>query len=138
MSTSWRFQGSLLHKRTLLHTSSHSSPSQKNAATKQTAIEIKKAGPEDTDTLPEDDVENTKITGYSLLKQASDEMAINTTLEKVSTRDAKMAACENSKKMQVDSIPREDSQEKAEATTEQDFELVVIDAMRKVDINSKA
>ena len=112
---------------------------EEKAATRQTAIMMEKPGPEDNDTLTEkNDVEKSKITGDSLLKQAPDEMAIDTTLEKVSIRDAEMAACKNSKEMQVDSIPREDSQEKAEATTEQDFELAVTDAMRKVDINSEA
>ena len=95
--------------------------------------------PEDTNTPPErDDVEKTKITGDSLLKQAPDEMAIDAILQKVSTRDADMAAREDSTKMQVDSIPKEDSQEKAEYTTEQNFKLVVTDALEKIDINSNA
>ena len=65
-------------------------------------------------------------------------MAINIPLEEVSTRHIEMAAGEDSNEMQADSIPREDSQEKAEFTTEQDYELVVIDALEKIDINSKA
>ena len=62
-------------------------------------------------------------------------MAIDTTPEKVSTRNAEMAAREGSIEMEVDSTPREDSQEKAELAAEQDFKLVVTDALEKVDIS---
>ena len=112
---------------------------EEKAATRYTAIAMEEPEPEGTNTLPEkNDVEKTKITGDSLLKQGPDEMAIDIPLEEVSTRHTEMAAGEDSNEMQADSIPREDSQEKAEFTTEQDYELVVIDALEKIDINSKA
>ena len=38
--------------------------------------------------------------------------------------------------MQVDSIPKEDFQEKAELATNQDFELGIADALEKVNVNS--
>ena len=65
-------------------------------------------------------------------------MAINATPQKVSNRDAKMAAWEDSNKMQVDSIPKEDSEGKAEFATKQDFELGITNAIEKVDIDSDA
>ena len=110
---------------------------EEKAAVRSTAIAMERPGPEDSDTLPEkDDVEKTKVTGDSPLNQVPDEMAIESTPEKASTRNAEMAAREDSTEMEVDSTPREDSQEKAELAAEQDFELVVTDALEKVDINS--
>ena len=42
-------------------------------------MQLEKPGPEDSDTFPvKDDIEKAKMTGDSPLKQAPDEMAINT------------------------------------------------------------
>ena len=112
---------------------------EENIATRYTAIAMEKTGPEDADTLPEkDDVEKAKITGDSPLKQDPDEMAIDATPQKASNRDDKVAPREGSKEMQVDSVPKAESQEKSERVTEQDFELVVTDALEKIDIKSDA
>ena len=46
-----------------------------------------------------------------------------------------MAAQEDSTKMAADSTPKEDSQEKAKLAADQDFKLVVAEALRKVDLN---
>ena len=62
-------------------------------------------------------------------------MAIPATPEKVSTKNAEMAAPEDSIKTEVDSTPKEDSQEKAKLAADQDFELDVAEALKKVDLN---
>ena len=109
---------------------------EEKAAARSTAIAMERPGPEDSNTLPEkDDVEKTKVTGDSPLKQAPAEMAIPATPEKVSTKNAEMAAPEDSIKTEVDSTPKEDSQEKAKLAADQDFELDVAEALKKVDLN---
>ena len=93
------------------------------AAAGDTTIAMEKPGPEDSDTPPEkDDMEKAK-------------MADNTTPEKVSTEKAEMAAQEDSIEMAADSTPKEDSQEKAELAADKDFELVITEALKKVDFN---
>ena len=112
---------------------------EEKVATRDITIAMEKTGLEDTGALPKkDDIEKAKITGDSPLKQDPDEMAIVATPQKVSNRDAEMAAREDSTEMQVDSISKEDSQEKAKYTTEQDFKLFVTNALEKININSYA
>ena len=73
---------------------------EENVATRYTAIAMEKTGPEDADTLPEkDDVEKAKITGDSPLKQDPVEMAIDTTPQKASNREDKLATREDSTEM---------------------------------------
>ena len=49
-----------------------------------------------------------------------------------------MTAQEDSTEMAADSTPEEDPQEKAELAANKDFELVVAEALKKVDLNLSA
>ena len=101
------------------------------------AIMMEKPGPGDSDTLEKDDMEKAEMADDTTPEKATTEVAADTTQED-STEMAEMAAQEDSTEMAADSTPEEGSQEKAELAADKDFELVVAEALKKVDLNLSA
>ena len=83
-------------------------------------------------------MEKAKNAEESPPEKATAEVAADATPKEVSTEIAKMAVQEDSTEMTADSTPKEGSQEKAELAADKDFELVVTQALKKVDLNLSA